>query len=249
MPAGQFATRDYLLGEGFGESAIRSLLRSGDILSLARGVYAQDEPLTVAGIARSLRRMGSDLVVGGETALRLHGVLPVKPAELFSRICLSGRDRPPGWMHSWDRRVRFDYLATSRLFRFGRPKEGLPMGEADRFAEEFGWMGVSFPISCVERALFEVLSEVPERAEFEDVRAMIRRVWRASSRPRFRRLLDESVNVKVNRLFLWAAEETGYRVALDGEISRYIGTGKRQLVKGGRYVGRYLMTVPRDFRW
>ncbi len=229
MPAGQFAARDCLLGEGFGESAIRSLLKSGDIVSPARGVYAQDERLTVAGIARSLRRMGSDLVVGGETALRQHGVLPAKPAELFLRICLSGRDRPPGWLRSWDRRVRFDYVATSRLLRFGCPKEGRPMREADRFAGEFGWMGVSFPISSVERALFEVLGEVQQRVGFEDARAMMRQVWQASSRPRFRRLLDESVKEKVNRLFLWAAEETDYLVAVDGEISLNIGTG-RELV-------------------
>ena len=43
-----------------------------------------------------------------------------------------------GWLHSWERRVRFEYLATTRMFRFGLPKQGRPMREADRFAGEYG---------------------------------------------------------------------------------------------------------------
>lgn len=249
MPAGQFATRNHLVQRGFTASSIRNLLKSGDLVTLARGVYAQDEPLTVAGIMRSLQRMGSDLVVGGETALRLHGVLPGRPAELFMRVCLTGRDRIPEWLSRWHRDVEFERLGTARLFRFGMPDSGTLLDRRRHFVKEFGWLGLTFQVSSVERALFEMLSQVPDRLTFGQARDLMASVHPEASQQTLRRLLDRSASVKVNRLFLWYAGHMGYRCARGLDVASYIGTGKRQFVPGGRYVKAYRMTVPRNFLW
>ena len=248
IPAGQFATREFLLQRGFVVHSINNLLKSGDMVSLARGAYAQDEPLTVAGIVRSLQRMGNNLVVGGETALRLHGTLRAKPAELFSRVSLSGSARPPSWLFKWDDRVQFDYLGTARLFKFSR-LDTASLDDYVQFVREFGWMGVTFRISSVERAMFEMLSEVPRRVSFDDARNLMERAHVHASQVTLRRLLDQSVGVKVNRLFLWSAERLRYGCVQGLDRARYIGTGRMQLVDGGRYVRRYLMTVPKEFGW
>ena len=249
IPAGQFATREFLLQRGFGVHSINNLLKSGDMVSLARGAYAQDEPLTVVGIVRSLQRMGSDLVVGGETALRLQGVLRAKPAELFSWVSLSGSTPPPSWLFKWDGSVQFDYLAAARLFKFGRG--GAVSWPDDRlhFVSEFGWMGVTFRISSVERAMFEMLSEVPQRVSFDNARNLMERARAHASQIKLRRLLDQSMSLKVNRLFLWSAERLGYHCVRGLDRASYIGTSRMQLVDGGRYVRRYVLTVPKEFRW
>ena len=217
------------------------------MVSVARGVYRQDEPLTVAGIVRSLQRTGSDLVVGGQSAMRLHGILETKPSKLFAKISLSGYDRPPSWLSQWDDGLRFDHLRIGRLFKLERPEAGPPLGKRTHFLSEFGWMGVTFWISSVARALFEILSEVPDRVSFEDANDLMKKVAFASTELTLRPVLDQSVSIKVNRLFLWFAERLGYQWVERLNIERYIGSGKRQIAKNGRYVKKYCMTVPRGF--
>ena len=245
VPAGQFATREHLLRRGFTVASVQNLLKSGDLESLARGFYTQPEPLTVAGIVRSLQRMGSDLVIGGSEAMRLHGILASKPAELFSRVTLSGLDRPPAWLFNWDKSVRFDHLRTKRLFNFGKPADGASLDRFRHHVSQFGWMGVTFQIANVERALFEMLSEVPSRVSFATANNLMGKLSGTSRQREFRQVLEQCVSVKVKRLFLWHAEQLEYGCVDGLQIGQYIGTGKRQVVKGGRYVKKYLMTVPR----
>lgn len=247
IPAGQFAIREFLLARGFGEHSISNLLRSGEMVRLARGVYTQNEPLTVPGIVRSLQRMGSDLVVGSNTALRLHGVEPAKPADLFASISLSGSDRPPKWIFKWDDRVRIQHLGTKRLFRFDRTATGGALSKRSHFVTEFGWLGVTFSMSSVERALFEVLSEVPDRVTFEGANSLMVRASEVVSQLTLRRLLERTVSLKVKRLFLWFAEGLEYECVDHLDVARHIGSGRRQLATQGRFVNKYLMTVPRDF--
>ena len=217
------------------------------MVRLARGVYAQNEPLTVPGTVRSLQRMGGDLVVGSNTSLRLHGVDRVKPADLFASICLSGSDRPPEWIFTWDDRVLIKHLGTKRLFRFDRTATGASLNKRSHFLTEFGWLGVTFWMSSVERALFEVLSEVPNRVSFEEANTLMVRASEVVSQRTLRLLLDRTVSVKVKRLFLWFAEGLQFRCVNGLEVARYIGSGRRQLVRHGRFVNKYLMTVPKDF--
>lgn len=249
MPAGQFATRSHLVGRGFSVSSIRNLLRSGDMVTLARGVYSQDEPLTVTGILRSLQQMGSDLAAGGETAMRLHGAIAGKPAEVFSTVCLSGRDRIPGWLFRWNHDVKFVRLGTARLFAFGRSAAGTPPDVRLHFVKELEFLGVTFRASSIERALFEMLSTVPDGLSFDAARDLMFQVRGVASQKGLRQLMDLSVNVKVNRLLFWFGVPMGYRCLEGLDAARYVGRGKRQLVAKGRYVRDVQLTVPRDFQW
>ena len=247
IPVGQIVTRRFLRTRDYSGHMINNLLRSGTIVALARGVYAQGAPLTVPGIVHSLQRMGNDLVVGGETAMRLHGVLGAAPGAPLEKVTLSGYDRLPAWFGQVDTPCRFERQSIGRLLDLDRPGPGESLDTDAHFVQRFELFGMGFWMTRVERALFEVLSEVPEQVSFQKAWQLVDRAAGRCSPRILRRILDRSVNVKANRLILWLAEMRGLDWFQGLELGRYIGSGKRQLVRGGRYVRKYRMTVPRGF--
>lgn len=61
-------------------------------------------------------------------------------------------------------------------------------------------------------------------------------------------LLEQCTSVKVKRLFLYLAEKAGHEWAKYLDLSKVdLGKGKRALVKGGEYVTKYQMTVPKEW--
>lgn len=59
------------------------------------------------------------------------------------------------------------------------------------------------------------------------------------------RLLEQCTSIKVKRLFLWSAERIGHAWSDQLEPKRVdLGSGKRQLYKGGVFDRKYQITVP-----
>lgn len=101
-------------------------------------------------------------------------------------------------------------------------------------------------MASAERALFQLLDELPERESWHQVDKLVEGLANLSPR-RLQAQLESCRSVKVKRLFFFFADR--YRHAwLDG-INRDgvdLGTGKRVLVKGGKLDPAYLITVPGD---
>jgi hypothetical protein len=58
-------------------------------------------------------------------------------------------------------------------------------------------------------------------------------------------LLEKYRSIKVKRLFLWSSEEAGHDWFKRLDSSRIdLGKGIRQIYNGGRYVSKYMITVP-----
>ena len=74
VPYGLLAIRPWLMERGISRHAVDNLVKSGQLIPLRPGVYIRPgSRLIWQGIICSLQRMGGDLVVGGTTALELHG--------------------------------------------------------------------------------------------------------------------------------------------------------------------------------
>lgn len=95
-----------------------------------------------------------------------------------------------------------------------------------------------------ERATIELLDQVPDEVGFDHADETFQGL--SNLRPRLvTRLLVSCRSVRAKRLFLFYAERHGHawlkhvdREAVD------LGTGKRQLVPGGKFDARYQITVP-----
>jgi len=101
-------------------------------------------------------------------------------------------------------------------------------------------------LSAPERAILELLDEVPQRETFHQA-DMLMEGLRTLSPKRLQKLLVECRSVKVKRLFLWFAERHNH--AWLKQLHREeidLGTGKRMLQRGGKLDPKFNITVPED---
>jgi hypothetical protein len=102
-------------------------------------------------------------------------------------------------------------------------------------------------ISDPERAILELLVEVPTEISFENAEQILQGMTSLSPN-KLNELLLVCDNIRVRRLFLWMAERQNHqwfkKLNLDN-IS--LGTGNRVLVKGGILNKKYKITVPQEY--
>src|SRR5690606_7901225 len=157
-------------------------------------------------------------------------------------VHLYGPKRPPTWLGNLPLDMTFRWHNSLRLFP----------GDAEVPTEPSPVMvsaaGMSFPIrySSKERAVLELLDELPERESFYQADALIEGMTDLSPR-RLQILLEACASVKVKRLFLFFADRHRHAWLPRLDTSRVdLGSGKRVLVKGGKLDPRYKITVPAD---
>jgi len=108
--------------------------------------------------------------------------------------------------------------------------------------------GLTLPIrySSKERAVLELLDELPEHESFHQADALMEGMSDLSPR-RLQTLLEACASVKVKRLFLFFADRHRHAWRSRLDVSRVdLGSGKRVLAKGGKLDPHYNITVPSD---
>jgi hypothetical protein len=101
-------------------------------------------------------------------------------------------------------------------------------------------------LSTPERAILELLDELPRRESFHQADKLMEGLVSLSPR-RLQKLLEDCKSVKVKRLFFFFADR--YQHAWLNRIDRDridLGKGKRMLVRGGKLDSTYWITVPED---
>jgi hypothetical protein len=181
------------------------------------------------------------LTVGGHTALEQQGYAHYLSTTI-REVHLYEPKRPPTWLASLPLDVTFHWHNSLRLFP----------GNADAPPESSPVMvsagGLTLPIrySTKERAVLELLDELPEHESFHQVDALMEGMSDLSPR-RLQTLLEACASVKVKRLFLFFADRHRHAWRSRLDMSRVdLGSGKRVLVKGGKLDPHYNITVPSD---
>ena len=184
-------------------SALRSqYFRAGWLDSPARRVYRRSRtPLTWQQVAVSLQTvLDLPLTVGGRTALEQQGYAHYLSTAM-REVHLYGPKRPPTWLASLPLDVTFHWHNSLRLFP----------GDADAPPEPSPVMvsagGLTLPIrySSKERAVLELLDELPEHESFHQADALMEGMSDLSPR-RLQTLLEACASVKVKRLFFFFAD-------------------------------------------
>lgn len=208
---------------------------SGWLERLERGVYVRaGDQVDLFGAVHGLQSSDQlDIHPGGATALALagYGHHATKGREL---IWLFGppQTRLPTWFsgHDWKQAVRY------------RPVSFLEDTALGLTTKKVG--GFELRVSSPERAMLEVLYDVPKSISVGDAMAMMTGL--TTARPAtVQNLLVACRSVKAKRLFLLMAEETSHswvsRLHVD-ELD--LGRGKRALGGGGHYYPRYEISLP-----
>jgi hypothetical protein len=188
-------------------------------------------------------------VVGGRTALELEGFANYLSAAPQREVHLYGADKRPGWVVKLDLESRFIFHNAKRLF----PNEVLlevdneaddPLLRSSYVRQRWGKWEWPLVASSSERAILELLDEVPERETFHQADMLFEGLRNLSPR-KLQPLLEACRSVKVKRLFLWFAErhQPQWLSAVDRD-GIDLGKGKRMLVRGGKLDPKFNITVP-----
>lgn len=200
------------------------------------------------------------LVVGGRTALELQGYAHFLAQEQ-TEVHLYGNVPPPMWLYKLPLKVQFHFHKGERLFRNDPITRGLTSlswnlqtGEglsndplqSDLTVQPWGQWDWPLTLSTPERAIFELLDELPKHESFYLVDKLIEGLASLSPR-RLQKLLEDCKSVKVKRLFMFFADRHAHAWLKRIDRDRIdLGKGKRMLVRGGRLDPTYQITVPED---
>ena len=196
--------------------------------------------------------------VGGRTALDLQGYahyLSQSPQviQLFSDKKLPGwvSKLPTGQNFEFHNRTRFLPKIDKQIDKLSLSAHELEKSENTQPGAlritRWGQWNWPLVISTPERAILELIDELPNKETFHLVDVMMEGLVNVSPR-RMQQLLEITTSIKVKRLFFFFADRHRHRW-LDHVVRDKIdlGKGKRMLVKGGKLDPKYHITVPEDF--
>jgi hypothetical protein len=272
LPEGLLVDAKWLQRQGYSSSLRSKYATHGWLEQVARSVYRRpsaklptpnkDEALRWQHVVISLQTLlECPFAVGGRTALELQGFAHYLSAAGPQEIHLYGDKTPPGWVSKLKLDTRLEFHNAGKLFKDGAvPSAMLEQSgntetrrnaSTDPVRDGFirqPWGHWEWPLilSSPERAILELLDEVPQRETFHQADVLMEGLRNLSPR-RLHTLLVQCRSVKVKRLFLWFAERHNH-AWLKGLDRKGIdlGQGKRMLVRGGKLDTKFNITVPEN---
>lgn len=237
IPKGAVVTTSRLSDLGISPQLARKYVQNGWLDRLGSGAFSRcgDSPNWLGGVYALQSQLSLTVHVGAVSALELQGYAHFVPLGKGRSVTLVSdhREHLPKWftVHPWSVSLNHSCLM---LF------DNLPVGSTSLLnCGDF-----SVVISAPERAIMEEMYLANNNSAIEHVLLLMENL--STLRPGIVQLLLEScTSVKTKRLFLWSAERTQHSWIDQLNLSRVdLGSGKRQLYKGGQLHLKYMITVP-----
>ena len=247
LPAGALVDTAWLKRHNISNQSVYGYVRKGLLVRLSRGVfllsgsdYDPKEPIDWEVILASLARvMDVKFHVGGLTAIELLGKQHFGTFDSMRRVQVYGKNLPR-WLTKVNANGKFRYC-SNYLFRTACLGIEQYQGHHLTFGTE-----VSYPMSGLERSIFEMIDSIRDEASFEHVDLLFQSMYDANPELLIE-LLNDCRKIKVRRLFLLLAERHNHSwMNLIDKRKFDLGTHSRQFIKHGRYHPEFKITVP-DF--
>ncbi|MDP2238715.1 MAG: type IV toxin-antitoxin system AbiEi family antitoxin domain-containing protein [Burkholderiales bacterium] len=264
LPEGFLASSAWLKKKNYSDQLLKKYRDAGWMESPARGVYRRPgPPLKWQHVVASLQNLLAFPVhVGGLTALEIQGYGHFVRMSGVMTIHLYSLVRLPSWLAKLPLQDKF-VVHRERLFDEEEPEfadAGINVArDASAHAtplraglRQIVWGEYDRPItySTAERAMLELLDEVPQRQSVEHAALLMQGLADLSS-SQVLALLAVCRSIKAKRLFLALASRHRHHwvapvveAADRGEVE--LGKGKRSLVPGGKLHPKYLITLPEE---
>ncbi|MBE0678723.1 MAG: type IV toxin-antitoxin system AbiEi family antitoxin [Bacteroidales bacterium] len=226
----------WLEKKGISRDLQQYYVKSGWLESYGIGAFKRPkENVRWTGALNSLQRQ-TELPVhaGGLTSISLQGLshyvrMDQEPIYLFSPQYV----KLPKWFlnQEWSNRivhVKTKFLpANSALFDYAPDS-------------------MSLIISSPERAILECLYQTPDRFDIVECYQIFESL--VNLRPNtLQELLENCNSIKVKRLFLFMASKANHQwLSFVDQSMIDLGTGDRVIVKGGVYVSKYKISIPKE---
>jgi hypothetical protein len=262
LPEGLLVDAAWLERQGYSRALRHQYVSSGWLVQPVRGVYHRHRTISSwEQIVISLQTLLQYPVsVGGRSALELQGYahyLPTSPDVRTIHLYID--KKLPGWLTKFSANAEFISHNRSRfLSPVKQDQEALALDNTRTDTEAtllpgglliMPWGQWKWPlvISSPERAILELMDELPRNESFHQVDMIMEGLVNLRPR-RLQALLEDAKSVKVKRLFFFFADRHRHKWLkhLDRkQIS--LGSGKRVIFQGGILDSKYRITVPEEF--
>lgn len=239
-PEGSVAPTAWLKDQGISRQLLARYEEYNWVKRLAKGVVTRNgDEVTWQGVVYSLQALlGLKVWIGGKMALQLKGFAhfvqmnKIPNAHLYS----AKLTRLPKWIFELKKIAQFEFQ-QSKLFSDDMTEQTLSQFESGK---------MSIKISSPERAILELLDGIPNEQTFDETKLIFENL--SILRPSvLQTLLEDCSSIKVKRLFLYFAEESGHAWFKKINASKIdLGSGKRAIVPKGKLNLKYQILIPSD---
>lgn len=239
-PQGSVAPTAWLKDQGISRQLLARYEEYNWVTRLAKGVVIRNgDDVTWEGVVYTLQTLQTlNVWVGGKTALQLKGhahfvqMTKIPTVQLYS----ANLDRVPRWIFDL-KKIAYFKFQKSKLFSGKASEHNLSQFEAGK---------ISIKISSPERAIIELLDGVPIEQTFDETKLIFENL--TTLRPAIlQALLENCTSIKVKRLFLYFAEQSGHSWFKKLNVSKIdLGSGKRAIVPKGKLNLKYQILIPSD---
>lgn len=236
-PQGIVATDSWLHTLGIDKALKWSFQKSDWVKSIGYGAVIRSEDFVdwKGAVFALQKQLNIPIHVGGKTALEIQGYghfVKFKESKVY--LYASSGAHLPKWFLNYDWGVNLKIANTNFL----AAQVGLRPEKFKSF---------ELIISSPERALLELLYQVPKNQSLEESYLIMQGL--VGLRPAvLQALLENCNNIKVKRLVLFLGEYLNHPWIKRLDIAKInLGKGARQIIKEGYYDQKYKITVPKEF--
>ena len=233
--AGGLLFSSWLKMKGYSDQLMQQYRKSGWFSALSKGVmYRTGDKLTAYGAISSYNNQKSkNIYVGAHSALELSGFnhyIPMGKAVLM--LGLSEKEEVPAWMKETDFEYELKFFSTKAFL-----KPQLTFVHKGNY---------EILTSIPEQAFLECLLLAPNQYNYMDLFHIMEQLTTFRTEV-VQQLLENTINIKIKRLFLYMAQKAGHDWydRLDKEKVN-LGSGKQKLVENGVYLNNYRITIPKE---
>ncbi len=212
LPKGMPVTTSQMVRWGISRQLTHRYVQSGWLEPLGYGYFLRPEDtLTLPGAVAALEAQGVAVHIGGKTALSLLGVvhyLAMGKEKLF--LYGTARKNLPGWFtHKFPCEVRMSHLFDEVVGLENR-MHVRRQDENDPFSPF---------VSEPERALLEMLDDVPQKQSLDEARKIMEPLYTLRHEV-LQSLLEACTRIKVKRLFFSLADDLKLPVLQQLDLNR-----------------------------
>ena len=236
-PKGLVLLSRWLASEGYSYELQQRYRTSGWLRSIGKGAMVKaGDSLVLSGAITALQNQaGSDIHIGGRSALELSGAAHyLQVGSQQTTLFVENKASLPLWFinNRWETEVK---IFGSSLFADNS------VGLTDYRDGE-----LTMKISNAARAIMECLSLCP--AQFPLTEAYELMEGLTALRPtQAQPLLEQCKSIKVKRLFLYFAERAAHGWLKYIDVARVnLGHGARSLADNGMFVSKYQLVLPEE---
>jgi len=235
-PLNAVLTSKWLQERGISRQLADSYVKSGWLERFGNGAYKRtNQQINWFGGLYSLQKVcGLNVHAAGKTALELHGYAHYLRKDARQNVLLwkSPDTRLPVWFvnNEWKEKM---HIRSVNLF----DEEVIQLTNKEI-------NGITVGVSVAEQAVLEYLYDIPKYESFDEAIYIMEGL--VSLRPSvLQTLLEDCRSVKVKRLFLYIAEYYNHPWFKRLDRSKMdLGSGKREIIKGGKLDASYQIVVP-----